>query len=359
MKKNILIVTHLHSNGGVETRLFNLLNKLTEFNVIIAVVGNNKNCFQPIIKNKNFTLKYFDDVHQLNESLENIITSFNINLVECQLVGFLSYKELNYNLLKLLGIKIVSTIHFNVKKAANRNIINKFRFYKFKIMLKKYFDLIIVIRPLTNTYLKHHHCKFIPNTACINYNPVYKKNDNPHSIIISRIGRDNIFHIEKYIKFLQKNNFSFSIAGNISNYKELRIKNNLITKYNLTEEQFIGKIDTLSYLKNNNSSYMFICGIGTVVLEAITLGYPVLLASILKNSSNLTFLNHSNYSKIKDNNFTLCEDYKFNNANEDLQKLYQGKLKDFLLGEQLQKDQLEPDKIGKEYQSVLQSLLKT
>jgi len=104
---------------------------------------------------------------------------------------------------------------------------------------------------------------------------------------------------------------------------------------------------------------MFICGIGTVVLEAITLGYPVLLASIFKNSSNLTFLNHSNYSKIKDNNFTLCEDYKFNNANEDLQELYQGKLKDFLLGEQLKKDQLEPDKIGKEYQSVLQSLLKT
>ena len=194
MKKNILIVTQLHSNGGLETRLFNLLNKLTEFNVIIAVVGNNKNCFQPLMKNKNFTLKYFDDVHQLNESLENIITSFNINLIECQLIGFISYKELNYNLLKLLGVKIVGTIHFNVKKAANKNIINKFRFYKFKIMLKKYFDLIITIRPSTNTYLKHHHCNCIPNTACINYNPVYQKNDNTNSIIISRIGRDKIFH---------------------------------------------------------------------------------------------------------------------------------------------------------------------
>lgn len=359
MRKNILIVTHIHSNGGLETRLFNLLSKLTDFNVIIAIVGNNKNLFQPLIKNQNFIFKYFDDVHKLNESLKDIVTSFNINLVECQLIGFPSYKELNYNLLKLLGVKIAGTIHFNVKRAINKSIVNKFKFYKFRTRLQKYFDLIITIRPSTNTYLEHHNCKFIPNTACINYYPAYHKNYNKNSIIISRIWRDKLFEIEKYIQFLQKNNFSFSIAGNTSTYKELRIKNTLIKKYNLTEEHFLGKIDTIAYLKHNNSSYMFICGIGTVALEAITLGYPVLLASILKKSSNLEFLNHSNYSKIKENNFALPEDYIFNNANDSLQKLYKGELEEFLLEKQLKKDQLESSTIGEKYKQNLQALLET
>ncbi|UQY79948.1 cell surface saccharide synthesis protein [Candidatus Hepatincola sp. Av] len=349
--RNLLIITQLYQNGGLETRLYRLLSTLKNFKVTIAIIGNFSNLYQPIISNKNFIFYYFNNINELNESLIDIVNSNNINILELQICSLVNYEKLNYDLLRTLNIKLIGTIHFNISLKCDQD-----GFDIFKNRLKKYFDLIITNRPFDNQYLEHNNYKYIPNTSSNKINTIYQQNQNKKTVIITRLWKDKLYHIENYIQFLQNHNFLFDIAGSIDMDREKDIKNTLIEKYKILEQSFIGNICTIDHLKNNHSSYMFICGIGTVAIEAASLGYPVLLSHI--NEKTLAFWSHSNYSNIKDNNFTLPSNYKINNVTDDLKKFYKKELDTFLLFNYLQNDNLEPTKVAQEYENILLSLLK-
>ena len=75
----------------------------------------------------------------------------------------------------------------------------------------------------------------------------------------------------------QERGIDFEIAGGEVPGKH--IKRELIEKYHLAPEVFIGKVNTWEYLSENTGKILFAAGVGLVILEAGYLNYPCLCCS--------------------------------------------------------------------------------
>lgn len=105
------------------------------------------------------------------------------------------------------------------------------------------------------------------------------------------------------IEFCATRNIPFEIAGmpeNSSTTKRLK------RRYTLRPDVFApGAINTREFLKKNADRYLFVAGVGQVLLEAGAAGFPCLLASD-KGAEYSTFLTRHNVRENYDRNLTLA-----------------------------------------------------
>ena len=338
LNNNILFVaSNFVKQGGIETRLKQYIEKLTENNFNVFVLSeDNRNEF--LSKQTNFYLSF--DAPNFNNCLIEIIKEFNINYIEFQFKNSKILKKLNLDVIKKYSV-VGCTLHNTGIK--NINLINKL-------------DYKIVV----SNFLYKNHYKKIINPAVIQNSIDFSRYDNDFwkfknqntALLISRLMPDKLNSIECFVKYCMVNGCKFKIAGEDSNFK---IKEKLKNKFNLADDVFIGAIDTVDYLKENKDKYLFIAGVGLVILEAGAFNIPCFVCSDDKNKC-YSFVTKENVELF--DNFTInarslvakCQKKEFELDKNNLEKY---KLKNYFV----QKRDLENN--FKRYQNLLTEKCKT
>ena len=338
LNNNILFVaSNFVKQGGIETRLRQYIEKLSPegFNVFI-LSEDNKNKF--LSEQTNFYLSF--DAPNFNNCLIEIIKNYNINFIEFQFKNSKILINLNLNEIKKYSI-IGCTLHNTGIK--NIKLINKL-------------DYAIIV----SNYLYQNHYKKIKNSVIIQNaidfssydNNFWKFKNQNTALLISRLMPDKLNSIECFVKYCMVNGCKFKIAGEDSNFK---IKEKLKNKFNLADDVFIGAIDTVDYLKENKDKYLFIAGVGLVILEAGAFNIPCFVCSDDKNKC-YSFVTKENVELF--DNFTInarslvakCQKKEFELDKNNLEKY---KLKNYFV----QKRDLENN--FKRYQNLLTEKCKT
>ncbi len=355
MKKNILVITSMANGGGMEERYNRLWSYILEDFNIFVVLWKRQEIFYKLANNPN--IKFFKTKStsnkNLNQVVQEIIKKQDINIVEVNFASFRQFLGVDYAFIKQKGIKVIGVLHFSIKKYRfyHRKFYTNIYRLLFISKINKYFDYMTIIRPKENVGLKFNiKTKFVPNTSGACLENIYKQNNSRRALIILRIFKTNLQMLEGYIKFLQKNKYEIHIAGNIE--KETIITY-LCKKYNLTQDSFLGYIKVDEYLKANADKYLFACGIYMSALDAMSLGFPTLFWS----SSGVAFINKNNYMKFSSNNFSLNCNSKNCDTQKDLKDLECGNIEKFQVLEQLKKDGIDKETVGKKYKDFLISLL--
>ena len=316
-KSILFIASHFVESGGIETRLLQYIKKLESNGWNIYLLSEN-NLNKELLKYTNLYLNF--DVENVKKCLDEIIDYYQINCVEFQFKPSKVLKNFNIDHLKK-KVKLGCCVHNIGVKNADK--INKF---DYKIMV--------------SGQMYEHHYKNIKNSTVIR-NAIdissfkntltWKYKDQKTAILISRIGVDKLESIECFIQYCTKNKIPFEIAGG-EQYKDI-LKNKLKKKYNLKDNVFIGQVQTLDFLEKNMYKYLFVAGVGQVVLESGILGFPVFVASSYKGQ-NYSFVTIDNFDLF--DNFTIknyspvCKKHK-KNTKLDLQKIEIYNIKELLI----------------------------
>lgn len=339
LNNNILFVaSNFVKQGGIETRLKQYIEKLTENNFNVFVLSeDNRNEF--LSKQTNFYLSF--DAPNFNNCLIEIIKKFNINYIEFQFKNSKILKKLNLDEIKKYSV-VGCTLHNTGIK--NIKLINKL-------------DYAIIV----SNYLYQNHYKRIKNPEIIQNaidvsslpNISWKYKNQNTALLISRVAQDKLNSIECFINYCKKHNIKFKIAGEENS--DRKVKDKLKVKYGLTDDIFIGKIDTIPFLSAHMDDFLFVAGVGLVILEAGALNYPVFVCSDTKGEC-YSFVTKENVELF--DNFTInarslvakCQKKEFELDKNNLEKY---KLKNYFV----QKRDLENN--FKRYQNLLTEKCKT
>ncbi|MDO4559797.1 MAG: hypothetical protein Q4C86_02505 [bacterium] len=143
---------------------------------------------------------------------------------------------------------------------------------------------------------------------------------------ISRLSSDKLEFLETFVKYCVGNGIEFEIAGCADDDYDL--KRRLIRKFGLDENCFIGEIETTDFLKEHICKYLFVAGVGLVILEAGMLNYPVFITSRF-GVENSTFLSAENFTFFEDSNMTIFGGGKAVPKTQDISRI-----KEFQLGKE-------------------------
>jgi len=273
--------------GGTETRLSLFFEKLIENGNRVVVLTSDQTVNKFIVRNCRV---YFINIksNTLVKDIVNILLSENASIFEINhtpsFIRDVKNVEFFQNFFKV-------GIHLHHK--ASDHFIDSIRkdAYDYKIInsekhIKNYGDSSIVIRNSIESF----------KIKDIYHNGRSKKRK---AILISRLDGDKLISVESAIKYFIKNDLDFEIAG--GNVFSKSIKGHLISKYKIKPSQFIGAVSTYVFLESHIDDYLFVAGVGQVVLEAGALGFPVLCADVKNESS---FFTKSNYLESLETNLT-------------------------------------------------------
>lgn len=267
-KKTLLFVFPdvLHHTGGKETRMLSIFDALEKEGYRIVLIANHKSINQRLITKYQTHLLDFGNIHsfsshyQISDNITSEIIQIAIKekatIIEFNLCGN-PHNNIDYQ--KIANILPVGFhYHERPKEFSNiasynivnspKNTINDPRFY-------------VVLNSVNDKDIRQ----------------IYQYKQQPKALLISRLSDDKIDVIIPAIEFFKEHHIEFDIAAPIDNNHKLVHK--ICKQFDLNEQQFIGKIDTIDFLKQNIHQYLFIAGVGQVVLEAGSLGYPILLST--------------------------------------------------------------------------------
>lgn len=286
--KNILFTaSNFVKAGGIETRMLQYISKLTEAGWNVYLLSEN-NSNKSLLKLTNFYLNF--DAPNFNNCLNEIIDKYNINIIEFQFKNPKILKNIDLFQLKS-KIKTGCVVHnLGIK---DTKIINKF---DYKIIVSKYMYENFYKKTIKDVDIIQNSM----DTSIKNDLPIWEYKNQKNALLVSRIASDKMKSIECFIRYCKKNNINFKIAGE-EQYSGL-LKNKIIKKFNLPQETFIGEIDTMTYLSSHCNDFLFVGGVGLVILESLYLGYPAFCCSDYKNG-NYSFITKTNM-KLFDN-FTI------------------------------------------------------
>lgn len=286
-RKNIIyIVKNTEECGGVETRMQTYADELRRNNCNVLFVTEVNHCSR--IKEKypcchlNFHARNFE------RSLIKLIDRFRIDTLEFQIKHRKYLYRLRIEELKK-HCRVGCVVHGNIS-SLDLHSLNRMDY-----------RIFISDRLCSIDYRQLNHYRVLPNAIRFD-TPFWHYRKQRKALIVSRISREKLLQICAAIEFCRTRNISFQIAGSHQNGKIGRF---LRKKYRLTENMFIeGPINTVEYLKTHVGDYLFVAGVGQVILEAGVLGYPCLLASDLGADCS-TFLTRENIGNFG-RNFTFA-----------------------------------------------------
>lgn len=180
----------------------------------------------------------------------------------------------------------------------------------------------------------------LPNA--LEYRPaVWRFSGQSKAVFISRLAWDKIPSFEAFISACRAWDVPFELAGGLAGEEARCVRRALCAKYALSEEVFIGEVDTYTFLTENVSRYLFVGGVGQVILEAGQLGYPCLVCSVC-GPGFAFFAEREKFTRLVENNCSprlvhemalFAADVR--RAQEDLQKVHRGKTEEFLLAREI------------------------
>jgi hypothetical protein len=289
-KKILFITDALAPVGGVETRLKNISKNLSNKHWEIFFLTE-ENLYTPLKDFRNFTLKFRAD--NLGECIFDIVCTHKIDVVEFQFkysryLRFIDIKKLR------LSCVVGCTVSAFDKSISHR--------------LLKYFDYrICVSNDLVQRYKKIPSKFFSIIYNCIDQKPhLWSFKNQKTAIHISRMSDEYIIRISGFVEFCRAKDIPFEIAGDRESESAKWVIDRLQKKYKIPDSAFIGSIDTLPFLKENISYYLFVAGCGHIGLEAGCLGIPVFITSST-SSIPPVFLTPDNINYFIDRNFTIRE----------------------------------------------------
>lgn len=145
-----------------------------------------------------------------------------------------------------------------------------------------------------------HHCSdfassvFVPNWIR-HVQKVWTFHDQTNALLVSRIDKEKLPTVIAFVEICKQLGINFHIAGDCTeNEQWVRA---VIDQTGIDiRPNLIGLIETMNYLKQNADKYIFVAGVGQVVLEAASLGFPALILSHIKPKfSSFVTRNNLNY----------------------------------------------------------------
>ena len=339
MKKNVLFVVDEKKMGGVSILLTDILKNINidKYNIDILVLHNNGDNLNRLPKEVNiiYGTKFFKSV---DLTLKQTIKSLNIMLIfsKIRLIYLMKSKKIKDKIIKerkkilnkKYDVEIAFKDGFCALFTAYGDSIKKYHWlhtdYSMYDCTSRYHDLFNSIFPCFNKIIA------ISNSAALKFKEVY--NLNNVDVIYNLIDKEKIinmaskespnfdkekinliavgrFHemkgFDRLIEVLNKLNISKKLQNVvvriIGDGDDFNLVNEKVKEYNLTDKVLLlgKKENPYSYVKMSDCYLM--CSryepFGLVVLEAMTLGVPVLSLDVLSIKEILS----SDYGEIYEN----------------------------------------------------------
>lgn len=281
----LFITDTLDAVGGVETRLFKLLNFLEKKTTIRPCLLTQHNAFKKLEAFDNLHLRF--DARNVSEGLLRIVGGGQVGVVEFQFKNPQLYYDLGTSIDSLKRLTRVGGCFHSQLKCVPSD-----------------FDAldyqIVVSERLLRLFPKAHA---VPNWISESGVMPHVDPESRKALFISRIDNEKLPTLKNFVALCRANGIDYDIAGPVrsDNAKVLRRLNKLA----IAKTKFIGPIDTTPFLKAHAGKYLFASGVGQAALEAASLGMPVLIASHTSSAIQSTFLTNENFSALLADNLTV------------------------------------------------------
>ncbi len=319
----ILLVTGLYlKSGGVEKQIeqYSAVWEERGYRVYIAASSREKN------SHKEDLFLYPNQIFLNNLLLKCFIRSQNIKIVEYE-VGGEPPALFNFNKLKKRGVCFGVVLH-----AASAS---------WDYSFLSCADYVFCISPVMAQRVSFlDRFPVLPNALpALSAEWCFAAQNK--ALFVSRLSVEKIPSIESFITFCLSHNFVFEIAGDILGTGAREVKTLLQSKYGLEDSCFIGEIKTLPYLKDHVNDFLFVGGVGQVILEGGALGYPCMVCSLCGLEHSF-FVTKENFQKAYNTNFSphsVQESIPFrseaNSLVEDFEELCVGKIDKFMISSEI------------------------
>ncbi len=270
-KKTLLFVfpDMFHHTGGKETRMLYFFKALQKQGYRIVIIASNTSVNEQLITKYSPHLLDFGNIHsfsdhyQINNNITDEIIQIAIkeqaSLMEFNLCGK-AHNNIDYQ-----KISNIVSIGFHYHEAPPVELPETLAKYHIANSHKNMLDnplFHVVVNPVNDHTIQQQ----------------YQYDHQSKALLISRLSSDKMDVIIPALEFFRQHNIPFDIAAPID-HRNQRIISKVRRAFDIKEEQFIGRINTINFLSQNTHQYLLVAGVGQVVLEAGAMGYPVLLSA--------------------------------------------------------------------------------
>lgn len=318
---NILIVSQNFIRGGLETQIFtqyNIMKNKHKFYFAFGKYNSNLNFDEcKIYRDFNFDVESSIEQFCLDvDRLVNIIKEEKIDIIHVH--PFYSVFPAVFAA-KITNIPIIYTFHgyasFNFPYKVNDVIL-------FQSMLESEIDKVFSVSEIGMTAINNatfsSKTVFLPNSIDLNKYKKHEVINNKTWAVISRIDSDKINEIKKLISIMDKIDIKkICVYGEGDKKEELQ---DFTKSYNVQDKVVLmGHYDNL--YEELDEKYNGIIGIGRVIMESLTMGYPTMLIGYGKIAG---IIDLNMYNTIKKCNFVnrMFQDINIDELNSQIENVY-------------------------------------
>lgn len=271
-EKAIIFVTEtVWERGGVETRLLEYARELRKRNILPVFVARN---FKNEAYRGEICIRARYEAANYSECLMAIARYFRAQIIEFQITWEGSLKR--FNIEPLIGrIRTGAVIHVNIPQLDYATL-NRLDYR------------ILVSTAMTHVdYDAFKDYTIVANAITIPSGPIWEYKGQQKALVFSRISMDKIATLVNVVRFLQSKFIPFDIVGLVQDPNALTL---LLEETGVSADKIKEmNVGGMEYMSEHLDDYLFVAGVGIVLLEAASLGYPCLIASEL-SPRQCTFL---------------------------------------------------------------------
>lgn len=316
----ILVVSESFDNGGLETHIKTYYEALPRNVKMIFAFGK----YTGKIKLDNakiytgFHFSYIDTIKEFCEDVNRLVEIIKKEKIDAMHVHPYYSFFAAYFASQITNTNLFYTFHgissFNFLKTPISQSIFQYAFESTGVA-----SVLSVSNDGIKCFKNFLYSKSIllPNSINLQKFPIAKVKDNGHWALISRLDSDKVSEIKLLIRNMKKYKIKkldiFGSGSETENLKNFLLENKLNKVVN-----FMGY--SYNLYQDLNNKYSGVIGIGRVLLETMSMGYPTILIGYNKVTG---FVNTEIFNKIKNNNFSNInlneENYNFPNSREIVQ----------------------------------------
>lgn len=281
----VFYAENLWERGGVESRLLEYARELRLRGILPVFVARR---FKHEGYRNEICIRARYDAGNFTECLLAIARYFRADALEYQLTWTGSLRRFDIDRIKG-KIRTGLVIHSNIS-GLDYDALNKF-------------DYRIVMKGTLSNINYAAFCDYavIENAISMPECPAWGYNGQQKALVFSRFSSDKMATLLNVSAFLKKKGIPFEIVGMV---QDEDAKNLLIEKAGLHPSQIKEmNVGGPEYMKKHAGEYLFVAGVGIVLLEAASLGFPCLIASELR-PEGCTFLTRESLAEHIYPNFT-------------------------------------------------------
>lgn len=276
---------NIWERGGVESRLLEYARELRARGILPVFAARR---FKHEGYKDEICIKVRYDADNLTACLRTIAWYFRADVLEYQITWEESLH--GFDAESCRGkIRTGLVIHSNIS-GLDYDALNRF---DYRIVMKGTLSNI--------RYDKLRDYAVIENAISMPDEKAWHYRGQKKALVFSRFSTDKMATLLNVSTFLQRKGIPFEIVGIV---QDERARDQLIEKAGLSLSQIKEmNVGGLEYMKAHGDDYLFVAGVGIVLLEAASLGYPCLIASEM-SVEGCTFLTRQSLADHIYPNFT-------------------------------------------------------